>query len=79
MAALCLPIVLCWMRVAEVRARPPSLGTIRFHFPVVARLPAVRSGAPRLWGSKGECCVKGKSHRDYVLTAFLQELMASSM
>lgn len=36
MAALCLPHVLDWRRVAEVRVRPPSLGTIRFHFPVVA-------------------------------------------
>lgn len=49
-AALCLPHVLDWRRVGEVRARPPSLGTIRFHFSVVARLPAVHSGAPRLWG-----------------------------
>lgn len=50
MAALCLPPVLDWRRVAEVGVRPPSLGVIRFHFPVVARLPAVHSGTPRLWG-----------------------------
>lgn len=36
MAALCFPHVLDWRSEGEVRAGPPSLGTIRFHFPVVA-------------------------------------------